>query len=85
MTICYYRKLPSFFEARNLAHPENAHYYKFKASQYEHKDLIGHSFYECMKCLCRASECFSYKYKRLWVRWAAIYYVRAIKNGGRTK
>ena len=85
MVICYFRKLPTFFQARNLAHEENTYYYDFKADQYFRKDAVAYNFYKCMKCFCMASGCFSYRYKRVWIKWAAQYYVRAIKNGGKTK
>ena len=85
MTINYFRRLPSFLECKSLADKAYTTYYDFQAAKYHKKDIVAHSFYECMKCLCMANGCFSYTFKQLWIEWAARYYIRAIRNGGKTK
>ena len=85
MYVHYFRKLPTFLKARSLASKELVYYYEFKAKQYYKVDEVAHSFYSCMKYLSIASVGVSYGYMRMWVELAARYYVKAIKNGGKTK
>ena len=82
MDIVYTRKLPTFHEMKLYANKELFVYYRKHSAKHFNKDVVAYCFYECLICLSLRDTC---GYPNNWISYAAKFYVRAIKKGGKTK